>query len=178
MENIKNDLSRQELMDGKFSGIHNVTVPIIGYKKIECICNDNPWWKFLGDNFKCTRGIATLEIPIGSKIVRPLYLKHRDFEVEHYAPAEKLRTDTVIFKNYEPLNNIICKQSIINDIWRRYYIMINNCYCYSIMYQNYEYKQNEKHESQRALNLDITENCGSGIHFFIEKENAIKYLEI
>ena len=175
------EINYDDLISRKKDGIHHSTKPIVGYKKIECMCDENPWWAiFAKKKVECTSGVATLEIPENSTIVRPLYIRNHG-EGPISSPSNKLRTDNIIMQKYEPLSKVACKPWIeeqISMMWNRIYTISSNCYCYSIFQENYQYRENQNHKPKNELDLDLLQECAPGLHFFIEKEHAMNYREI
>lgn len=91
--------------------------------------------------------IAHLEIPAESLIVRP-YLDFYD------VGSEKLRADTaIVLKIDSP---------------------INNCKCYSYYDSQFAYNQGEIHYPDQQFELDLHEEYGAGIYFYLDIDSAKK----
>lgn len=161
----KNTLDERELRYAIRSGIHNVDKPITGYKKIKCTCEVSILLSFLRNPKipkieTTTFAIAELEIPKGSTIIRSEFSStDSDGNVTKYA-SRKLRTDRAILKKIEN-NSFFSKKE--------------NCVCYSIFDKNFKYKLGEEHKPERPFDSRIDTECVSGIHFFLNKDQAENY---
>jgi len=158
-------LTKKELEYGINKGIHKVTEPVVGYKKIKCVCELK---SFFSDTIKIHKhdAIAELEIPPGAEIIRPEILKtNYNSCTSSQEISNKLRTNNAIVKNITEVTRIP----------RRIFTYLDNCICYSLYDSKYRYNIGKEHKPDTPLNKDLDKECTTGIHFFIEKSEAKKY---
>ena len=158
------NLTEQQLRDGKFHGAHRVQTPIIGYKKIKCQPTNVglfSWLPFMPQaDTKRFDAIVELEIPQHATIIRPLFL---DIDFRD-GVSNKLRTNIAIVKKIE------------QHPPRRWFMNnLSDCECYSIYDNKYKYQIGQEQKPTENFNDSINSECSSGIHFFLEKEDAKNY---
>lgn len=164
--NINHYITREELMNKSKIGIHKVTdKPITGYKVAFFKLRSEGKPSLYDVNNPHNFCILELEIPIGALIVRPFESSRGDY----IGPiiSNKLRTDRLFVKSIESMkfeDKLIKKQLSLND-----------CYCYSYWDNSYEYTDQEM-RPESPLSHCLNSNCESGLHFFLHKENAEKYV--
>ena len=152
------DLKREELLKGEKFGMHQLDAPITGYKKIHCARYERPWRKFHKE-LVCTEGLAKVEIPEKSLVIRPWTICAAcDYFTGH--AADKLRADNAIFQEYTFLQREKCPE-FFKDVEKE---MLNNFYCYSTYDNTSNYKWNESNRPEK-FNTNIKDDRG-GISFF------------
>ena len=149
--NARTSNQNKEIIAGFKYGKWVLQESLAGYKKIRCEC------PFYGK----VDAIATLEIPKGANVVRPV-----SFDTYHSCStiSDKLRTDKVItkdisFDTHNPFRN---------------WFMKFNCKCYSNHDSTFTYKVKETQSTE--LNTDVSEECVKGIHFVTDKQSAEDYI--
>lgn len=164
-------ISQKELFFGEKVGVHEVTETITGYKKIQCQCPQqysrwNSFLNLLGRKQESTTTmmcVATLEIPTGSKIVRPYVMNLTDslgLREPDTTISNKLRTDKAIVTKIEPSDPKI---------------NIRDCQCTSFKFSNYSYALNNVHKPDR-FDSSTEYECAPGLHFFLKENEAKDYL--
>lgn len=166
---MSTNLTKQQLESGKLGGTHVVKEPIQGFKRIQCDC-DPVLGLFLNTDTKNIASIATLEIPPGAKIIRA-----HSFYEDRYVGGEtdyvsnKLRANKAVVKNIEPKYDNSQK---INNLFST----IKNCVCYSLYDKEFKYEIGQTVTPKKDFNSDSSRECESGIHFFLDKDEAKDYL--
>ena len=166
------NLTEQQLRDGKIYGAHKVQTPIIGYKKIKCQSTNArlfSWLPFmLRPNIKELYAIAELEIPQDATIIRPSVICD-DFLAftSSVEVSNKLRTNTAIVKKIERHPSPMLFVNALNNL--------SDCECYSIHDNQYKYQIGQEQKPIQNFDDSINSECTSGIHFFLEKEDAKNY---
>lgn len=170
-------ITREELLNESKIGIYKVTdSPITGYK----IANYYP--KNQEERKQLHRTcILELEIPIGALIVRayencdPLLYRNQKI-------SNKLRTDKLVIKNMEhhgylgKPNQVTYMSNIDNLNGAKKQLSLKDNTCRSYWYEYYEYTEQEMYPT-RPLSLSLFDNCDSGLHFFLHKEEAENYFK-
>ena len=140
-------ITRTELLSGQFVGIHQVTEPLIGYKKLKCVCDNGA---------AETDVLAMLEIPTDALVVRSKHINDDDYAY----PVKNIRTDQARLVNIEYMDTA----GISN---------IDNCNFFSPRHDpTYQYHVGQIHHPNERLNTDINSSTESGLHFFLSKKDA------
>ncbi|AGF84843.1 hypothetical protein QJ854_gp939 [Moumouvirus goulette] len=124
----------------KEGGVYYTFFPTKVYKKLKCVNNDSIFYN---------EAIATLKIPSGSIIIRPLNT------------FGEIRTNKIYVEKIEILDDNITN--------------IDDYICQSPSYGDNIYKIGQNIKLIGPLNTSINEVHTSGIHCFLYKEQALKY---
>lgn len=164
------ELNFPNISSGKYSGIHKVQQePVTGYKKIACSC-EKEQENGLTDSTRITRYmIAQLEIPVGATIVRS-----KSDGLDGVPPASNLRTDCAIVKNIQEIGSSP-SESLTPESVPKFLSSLNNCVCHSMWDKTYRYDIGQEHRPKKLLNTDLDKVFTSGIHFFLNKNEANNY---
>lgn len=155
--NLNEIITREELLNGNKIGIHRITdKPIIGYKAaFYSLKNEiQEFWN------PC---LLEVEIPIGALVVKAI--DNIDYEKKKIAGS--LRTDKLFVKSIEGIDfydKHVHKQ-LSSDEYK----------CRSFWYHDFEYTSQEMHP-KHPLSLSLMNDCESGLHFFLHKQEADSYL--
>jgi hypothetical protein len=148
-------LTHEELIGCNRSGIYDVGIPIIGYKKVRYrTLSSLTIIPYYIQNY----AIVELEIPIGAKIVRP-FSRYDSYEQIHN-PSHKLRTDKAI---------------VTNIYWSDLTEISDPCEFYSYFDERFKYVKGREHVPN-YFNDDVTQELCSGIHFFQTLGEAQDYM--
>lgn len=170
-----NQLSREEFLSGDNAGLHTVEgESIVGFKKIKCECNSNKLWQWLTNQNTETQiisAVAKVEIPDGATIVRPAIQTSSRYIGEYEEVSNKLRTDKLIVKEIKAIETMNKLRNL------------SNCSCSSFFLSNvmpreksYYYRVGKVHKPREPLDKNVTEQCTSGLHFFLNESEAQNYL--
>jgi hypothetical protein len=160
-------MTRAELLKGRKQGLHKSDSPLIAYKKIFRVETIQTF--FFGKKVKCTKGIATLEIPAGSTIVRPGHCSYDEHGTCDRLLSNELRADNAIFEHFEPTENVTCLPYFLQK-------NISQHMLYASIYDpKYEYTMGQNHKPREKLNKNDIDWNGSGINFFLNKDEAANY---
>lgn len=96
--------------------------------------------------FKYVQALATLTVPINATVVRPL----TDF-------SKKLRSDMVHVDSIEAINGE----------------NIDKSECRSLFMERFSYREGGNYQAD--VNLDKWKTCTYGLHFFLDKKNAVEF---
>jgi hypothetical protein len=164
----KGQLTRDELLKASLAGTHIVeNTPIKAYKKIECKCENsrslferlNPFSaKPKSFTLDC---IADLEIPVGSVVVRPTEIVSNGsfVDLDDTSVSDKLRTSNY---NVIDVNPIDPNKKNINVVS-----------CYSKHTKSFLYTKGNSYAEK--LDPTVSKRCTSGLHFFLNKKEAVDY---
>jgi len=139
------NLTREELIKGDTGGTYVVeTTPFPGAKLVTCECT-SPLSFYRRKTIK-SKLIAELEVPIGSKIVRPFVCDcniwcRGHFADSHTTPYDRLRADKIIVRKiYNP------------DSRSKHIGLFDSCKCYFNDQYSFEYTKNVVIESDSFSN--------------------------
>lgn len=139
--------STDEALSGTRPGIWKLDRPIVGYKRINCDCENNI------RNFRF-KFIAELMVPIGAKVVR---------SKQGTIVSDKIRTD-----NYTI--NRINAMSIIVPAYEKC-VPIN---CRSIENTSFKYEAGKSYQPDK-LDERTNVECTNGLYFFFKEQDAYNY---
>lgn len=170
---MSQQLIREELLAADEIGIHKLDEPLTGYKMVECVCQKKSMFgRFMQyfnfqqkERTEKTDGIATLNIPSGATVVRPsTYSFPSEDSPEEFirVPSRSIRTDKMFVEKIEPTT-------------KKIFSSLENCRCYSLRDENYEYKVGELHRPIEPLDEDIYKECTNGLYFVLTKEQSVNY---
>lgn len=138
-------VDQKTVIDDTQPGVCYVKEPITMYKKVICR-------KASGSTY----GVATLEIPVGSTVVRP----------SGNIPVDpKLRTDQAIVRKVTSLRYHF-KQTNNNDD-------CTDCDVLGLWYTNYKYSLDSVNRPTERLDTNIRHENASGLYGFLSEEDAI-----
>lgn len=146
-------LTRDELFAGDKVGHHVNTAPITAFKVIRCRYYDTPEDEEYGQ-FNVEHGIAELEIPVNSRIIRPIYYCDIFYEP---SVSESIRSNQVYVKSM-PTN-------------RNYYE------CSSLYDETFKYTLNTLIKPNYFCNSEYHRTV-DGIHSHLKKEHTQSLLNV
>lgn len=152
---INSTTSASTLANETEVGIFKMVNPLVGYKKVRCVCKTGLFSKME------IQAVAELEIPKGATVVGPFGNWCRGSPPIH---ALAFRTDNVLVKRIYGLETTIQGSSVPTS-----------CSCYSMYMKEFKYIAGKTHRPEKPLDLNRYKEHASGIYFHLTKREAKKH---